>query len=280
MKKLTIFCDGGLGNRLGVLIGGMLTSNKLKRMPILCWPENSWCGCSFTDLFHNEYELINLNINELFNQNKYNTFLIHENQTDLQINHCYPSLENVESLKNNNDENIIYYHNSLPDYYNQEQVLSILSIFRVKNEIKNILEEFCNQNVIDLKTFGIHLRKTDFINFINEEESFKYIESKPNVKFFICSDSSETEEKFLTLSNVFAYKKKYYVEKLKEGDWNDLIVDTEGRRFNFNVNRSRESVKEAFIDLLILSRTNIITQSHSSFLNFAKLYKNIPIKNL
>ena len=46
---------------------------------------------------------------------------------------------------------------------------------------------------------------------------------------------------------------------------------------NFNVNRSKESVIEGFIDLLILSRTKIIVESHSTFLKFAKLYNKINL---
>ena len=85
MKKLIIFCDGGLGNRLGVLIGGILTAKELNREPIICWPENTWCGCSFDDLFCPQYELIGLDINTLFSQNVNSKFLIHENQTNLSI---------------------------------------------------------------------------------------------------------------------------------------------------------------------------------------------------
>jgi hypothetical protein len=277
MKKLIIFCDGGLGNRLGVLIGGILTAQKLNRTPVLCWPENTWCGCSFTDLFESEYEIINLDINNLFSQNINNKFIIHENQTNLQIEHYYPSLENINLLEKYEDETIIYYHNTTPNYFTQNDVLSILNSFNIKHNIKNKVTEFCSKHGVSSDVLGIHFRKTDFQHFLNEEETFNYIKSKPETKFFICSDSFETEEKFITLNNVIVYPKNHYVEKLKEGSWNELITDNEGRQFNFNVNRSKESVIEGFIDLLILSKTNIIIESNSTFLKFAKLYKNINI---
>lgn len=277
MKKLIIFCDGGLGNRLGVLIGGILTSKKLNRVPILCWPENTWCGCSFTDLFDTEYKVLNLNINDLFSQNINSKFMIHENQTNLQLEQYFPNLENIDILSKTEDETIIYYHNSTPPYFTQEDVLSVLSSFNIKNDIRNKVVEFCNKNKIDSNTLGIHFRKTDFQHFLNEEESLNYIGSNSETKFFICSDSFETEEKFSILSNVVIYPKTAYVGKLKEGTWNDVITDNEGRQFNFNVDRSKEAVIEGFIDLLILSKTNILVESHSTFLKFAKLYKNINI---
>jgi hypothetical protein len=277
MKKLIIFCDGGLGNRLGVLIGGILTAQKLDRTPILCWPENTWCGCSFDDLFDSEYQVINLDINKLFSQHIDDKFIIHENQTNLQLEQYYPSLETIDFFKSINDENVIYYHNSTPQYFSQEEVLAILSKFNVKSNIKNNVFEFINKNKIDNNTLGIHFRKTDFQSFLNEEETFNYINSNPQTNFFICSDSFETEEKFNILNNVITYPKNNYVTKLKEGSWNDLTTDNEGRQMNFNINRSKESVIEGFIDLLILSKTNIVIESHSTFLKFAKLYNKINI---
>jgi hypothetical protein len=277
MKKLIIFCDGGLGNRLGVLIGGILTAQKLDRTPILCWPENTWCGCSFDDLFDSEHQVINLDINKLFSQHIDDKFIIHENQTNLQLEQYYPSLETIDFFKSINDENVIYYHNSTPQYFSQEEILTILSKLNIKSNIKNNVFEFINKNKIDNNTLGIHFRKTDFQTFLNEEEAFNYINSNSKINFFICSDSFETEEKFSTLNNVIIYPKNNYVTKLKEGSWNDLTVDNEGRQMNFNINRSKESVIEGFIDLLILSRTNIIVESHSTFLKFAKLYNKINI---
>jgi len=277
MKKLIIFCDGGLGNRLGVLIAGMLTAQKLDRTPILCWPENTWCGCSFNDLFTSEYEIINLNINNLFSQNINNKFIIHENQTNLQLEQYHPNLETIKLFKDIEDETVIYYHNSIPNYFSQEEILTILSKFNVKPNIKNNVFEFINKNKIDNNTLGIHFRKTDFQSFLNEEETFNYINSNSQTNFFICSDSFETEEKFNILNNVIIYPKNNYVTKLKEGSWNDLTTDNEGRQMNFNINRSKESVIEGFIDLLILSKTNIVVESHSTFLKFAKLYNKINI---
>jgi hypothetical protein len=277
MKKLIIFCDGGLGNRLGVLIGGYLFAERFKREIIIAWPENTWCGCSFNDLFQNEYEITNSNINEVFSKNINNKFLIHENQTNFKINSYYPNFNTYKEFENNNDRVLVYYHNSIPDFFGQTDILRILEKFKIKNILKNKVNEFCKIKNIDNKTFGIHFRKTDFGNFLNEDAIFNDLLLNSDKRFFICSDSEETENKFKNLKNVSIFVKKYYVEKLKDGDWNDLIQDNEGRKFNFNVKRSKQSVIESFIDLLILSKTKIITESHSTFLKFAKLYSNIKI---
>lgn len=277
MKKLIIFCDGGLGNRLGVLIGGIIFAKQLKREYIICWPENTWCGCNFNDLFEFKTDLINLSINELFENNLYNKFLIHENQTNYKIDQYYPNIENLNLFKTIEDDIVIYYHNSIPNFFNESEILEILKKFKIKNEILDEVYNFCKLKNINNKTLGIHFRKTDFKNFLNEDEIYNYIISNIKTNFFICSDSSETEQKFNILENVFIYPKKNYVEKLKDGSWNDIIKDNEGREFDFNVKRSKDSVIEGFIDLLILSRTKIIVESHSTFLKFSKLYSNIDI---
>jgi hypothetical protein len=278
MKKLIIFCDGGLGNRLGVLIGGILTAQKLNRTPILCWPENTWCGCSFNNLFDSKYQIINLDINELFSQHINDKFMIHENQTNLELEQYYPSLDTIDFFKNIKDKDVIYYHNSIPNYFSQEEILNVLSKFIIKPIIKSKVIDFCDKNKINNDTLGIHFRKTDFQSFLNEDDIYDVIIKNPSINYFICSDSLETEEKFNILNNVFTYPKNNYVKKLQEtGSWNDLTIDNEGRQFNFNVNRSKESVIEGFIDLLILSKTNIVVESHSTFLKFAKLYKNINL---
>jgi|688.fasta_scaffold13289_10 hypothetical protein len=277
MKKLIIFCDGGLGNRLGALIGGMLTAEKLNRVPIICWPENTWCGCSFNDIFDSKYQTINLSINELFSKNINNKFILHENQTNINIKYYHHTIDTINSLKDNNDTIIIYYHNSIPTYFSDTEVLNTLKGFDINIDIKNKVENFCLEKSIDINTKGIHLRKTDFHHFINEDEIFNHIVDTPNTKYFICSDNLETEEKFNILNNVITNLKNHYVEKFKEGSWNDMIIDNEGRHFNFNVNRTKDSVIEGFIDLLILSKTTIIVETHSTFLKFAKLYNKINI---
>ena len=152
-----------------------------------------------------------------------------------------------------------------------------MSNFKIKENIKNKVDEFCIKNNIDKNVLGIHFRKTDFQTFLDEDKTFAYMSMNPQTNFFICSDSLETEKKFDILNNVIIYPKNSYVTKLVDGSWNDLTIDNEGRQMKFNVNRSRESVIEGFIDLLILSKTNIVVNSHSSFLKFAKLYNKINI---
>ena len=274
MGKVTIFCDGGLGNRLGVLIGGIITSEKLNMDYDICWPANSWCGCHFNDLFDTNKKVIDENINDLFSKNSDSIFLIHENQTKLKLNKIYHhSVQTLDLLKNSED-NIIYYHNQIPTYFDKSEVIKVLSSLNIKKEIVNKVKNFSKESNVENR-IGVHLRRTDFLPKVDENSVFEGIKNSNNL-FFVCSDDPKTEEKFSSLLNVAIHKKNHYVEKLNPSTtWNDKTTDYEGRDFFFNVKRSSESVIEAFIDMLILSRTKIHNNTMSTFLTFANHYSNL-----
>jgi hypothetical protein len=276
MKKIIIFCDGGLGNRLGVLIGGIITAKKLNLDYEICWPANSWCGCDFVDLFDTNKNIINKNINELFLEDSEDVFLIHENQTKSKLKKIYShSLQTLELLKNC-ENNIIYYHNQIPKYYNKSEIINTLSSLKIKKNIIDEVKKFSKEHDIENR-IGIHIRKTDFLPKVDDKIIFDGIINSNNL-FFVCSDDSETEKNFSNLLNVVIHNKKNYAEKLNPStSWNDKTVDYEGREFYFNIKRNSESVIEAFIDMLILSRTKIHNNTMSTFLTFANHYSNLNL---
>jgi hypothetical protein len=71
MKKVSIYCDGGLGNRLCSLIGGLHLSYKLNYDFEIIWLQTRWCNCNFEDLFDNNINHINLskNLDDYINEN-------------------------------------------------------------------------------------------------------------------------------------------------------------------------------------------------------------------
>jgi hypothetical protein len=277
MKEFVIFCDGGLGNRLGTLIGGLLVSDLINFKPIICWPENSWCGCAFSDLFSTDHKVIDNDINDLFSSNMDSIFIMHENQTKFKPNLILKhSKENYESASKLNKK-IIYYHNKISSIFDEKEILIKLSQLEIKKDLLNDVKSFLEENSINKLTQGLHLRKTDSLYKIDDNSIYNFIKNKPTDKYFLCSDDKNTEEFFNNLDNVIINPKTYYVEKLKDGGWNDWTTDNEGRVFNFNVNRTKQSVIEAFQDMLILSRTNIIQNSNSTFLLFANKFSNIDL---
>ena len=78
--------------------------------------------------------------------------------------------------------------------------------------------------------------------------------------------------RFIKNDNAFAYPKVKYVEKLTDdGGWRDTVVDDDGNEYSFNIERSDESVIDAMVDLLILSKSTILNTSESTFLKTALL---------
>jgi len=272
MSIVYIFCDGGLGNRLGSLFGGLHFSMVNNKSPMIIWPENNWCGCSFKDLFDSDIPNTDWGINLAVNNKSECNFIVHDFS---QIKYPVANIEENNfktSIKYKNTNNdIFYYHNIIPDYIDTDTQILLLKSLKINsnilNKVNNFLEPYKEQIIT-----GLHFRKTDFRTFLDEDYYDKIIKQNLDKIFFVCSDDKQTELKFKLNKNVITFEKNNYVNKLIDSDWNASIVDSEGRSFIFNVNRSRESVIEAFIDMLILSKTNIITENSSTFLNFAKLY--------
>jgi hypothetical protein len=213
-------------------------------------------------------------IKELTANNPDALFLVHENQTPSELKNRFPhSLGSLNLLKDQTAP-IVYYHNQVPSYFPEQATLAVLGAIQVRASIRQRVNEFLATHQITADTLGIHFRKTDFPVQLDENSVLQLISQNPSQRFFICSDSAETEAKFGSMPNVITFPKTSYVEKLTDGEWNAKIKDADGRDFNYNVVRSRESVVEGFCDMLILSRTKIISQSPSSFLRFAQLFSN------
>lgn len=278
MKKMIIFSDGGLGNRLNSLVGGLVAADVTNSTPVICWPINNWCGCTFDDLYQTNMFVTNDNIHSVFVEDD-RTYIIHQNQIEKNLKNVHEhSLEILKSLSSS-ETDIVYYHNKLPSYFTNEQIINSLKKFKIQESILTVVQNFCSTNGIDKKTKGVHLRKTDHGKQLDSNEIFNQIEKDRKTKYFVCSDDEATEKEFSRLKNVLVLPKTTYVEKLTEGDWTTKIKDTEGRVFPYNVNRSAQSVIEAFADLLILSRTNIIIRNKSSFLGWAKIYAQVENLN-
>ena len=101
------------------------------------------------------------------------------------------------------------------------------------------------------------------------------VKDNPDTHYFICSDDQKLEERFTAHANAFAFPKNKYVEKLTDdGHWRATIEGPDGEEYAFNIERSDESVIEAMVDLLVLSKSTIIPTSESTFLKTAQLIQD------
>lgn len=282
MPEVVICCDGGLGNRLNGLLGGLTIANLTGFSPIIVWPNNNWCDCLFFDLFENKnLKIRNTPIPEIFFEYKNNSFLVHENQSNIYslnfLSHEANSLNAIRKIK----DSLVYYHNKIPTYFNQSDIIRSLKELKIKSDILQTAITFIQSNNVNKNVKGLHIRKTDNKKQVDENVVFDNVKNSKNIRYFVCSDDQSVENKFNQLNNVIVFPKTNYVEKLVEGTWNTPITDNAGRTFNFNVNRSKDSIIEAYKDILILSRCNLDkVKNKSTFFEIAKLYSNINLENL
>jgi hypothetical protein len=273
MKNIYVHCDGGFGNRYNVLLSGLFLAKKFDLNPIVIWKENNWCGAGFHDLFDVE-QMVYEDFNHLTFFNEHDTFnLIHENQFGQKLAFISPfSLNNLDVVRGyltNHDKDIMFFTNLIPRWVDLNEVYrDIIPSLEFVPEICEEVENF--KKTLPEEYYGVHIRKTDFLNEVNDDSVYEFVKSNTDKTFFICSDDEETERRFTELPNAFSYPKTSYVEKLVDGTWNDRIVDSTGNAHNFNVNRPKESVKQAIVDLLLLSYSNLVnTNLRSTFLQIA-----------
>ena len=277
-RNIHILCDGGLGNRLSGLVGGLIIARQYDLTPVIAWPENNWCGAGFHDLFDNtSWTVTNHNVFQVFEHNLDGIFIIHENQTQFKLDRCYGHSQDYIQQAIAQSGDWVYYHNKIPAYFSQDQIVQELNELLINSQVANCVQEFCQAHSIDNTVAGLHLRKTENFN-LNEESLYEQVSTTLAQRYFVCSDDQVTQERFAQLPNVHARHKNSYVEKLIPGEWYESITDTDGRQTKYNINRNKQSVIEAFVDMLILSRTWIRPTVKSSFLNFARYFAHANIQ--
>ena len=281
MKKLYILCDHGLGNRLGSLVGGLKTAELLNYQPIVCWPINNWCQAEFHELFRSAIELESnefstMLVNQIHDLGLPFFFISQITEGTISKNYFENSLPAVEEIRKLNSD-ALFSCAKLPKSYvrDPEDISKYLKFLGIAESIKRTVEKFATENSIDKTVRGVHIRKTDSKNQIDENIVFENMKNSPQQRYFICSDDKSIEDKFITLSNVIIFPKSTYVEKLQDGQWRDCVTDSAGRNIIFNMNRPKQAMIEAFVDMLILSKTSIDRMSKSTFRGMAERYQGI-----
>ena len=274
-STITIICEGGLANRLGSLLSGVHLS-KLYSIPYkVWWPETSWCHCKYNTLFTSDD---NIHIDPLNDVSDVSTLAITHYRDNL-LNWVTPKRKVILSNDYvmipkdllNQYEHIIWGHNKFPQYIDNTSRIELIQELKIHPDILKQADKFIHEHQISKdNTIGIHIRKTDFGDIVKEKFVYEAIKSHPDLKFFICSDNAEAESLFKELPNTLIYDKSEYVTKkdINNINWGD------------NVFRSEQSVIEAFIDMLILSRTSLqFYVKNSSFAYFSTLFSHYNINN-
>jgi len=259
VSKLIIFCDGGFGNRFGSLISGLVIAKHFNLKPVVHWVNTRVCRLPLSEIFDGFEEISDYDIADCI-------------AVGHIANRNYIWIDNYNSLDElpfERGKTNWYCHHWIPDWMPEELVIEQVKRLKFNKFVFACAEMFCRDNNIDNNTIGLHLRGTDSpLQSQKVEQYHMKIDSSPNIKFLIVSDEEKNELDFTRHSNVITRPKTSYVE---------LHDPTKG--WYENCERTSNSVREAIVDLLILSRTSIVrTNINSSFLKTA-IYLQVANEN-
>lgn len=253
MPIVRIHCDGGLGNRFGPIVDGLIFAERSGFSPLIHWPINTNCAAGLYDLFEH---------------------------VPAEYSECLPPVDwplvghmpwegrEYKPLSELNRVKTDFEFTNNMWSASDEQGKKAMSRFKILPSILEEVDSFCEEHGINKDCYGVHVRATDNLSSRNLNYAEQQVKSRKKV--FICSDEQEIEDHFNKYQNVVTRKKKFYVEKIVPGGWRIPPPPNDPTKC-YNVNRTKESVVEAFIDLLILSRTNFSCIG-STFCKLAKLF--------
>lgn len=259
VKYIVCVNRAGLGNRLRGLVSAMRLCKLLNRKLLLYWENNQYLGCNFNDLFENKFEEITKE--ELKEIKKKNSFVYRDILEEDFKKYDYVILDTWKfvflpneierdfnkTYSSNDGSNIDFEFERIP-IGQREKIINNLNELIPTKRIRGIIEDFnVSNNLKDC--IGLHIRRgdnkftVDGREKVSSDELFiEKIKSMPNERFLLCTDGIEIEN------------------KLKELFKERIIVYPKGNR-----KRSKsESVQEALIDMILLSKTKKIFGSYLS----------------
>ncbi|HZE91737.1 MAG TPA: hypothetical protein VE029_08565 [Rhizobacter sp.] len=277
MRRLVIYCDGGFGNRFNALVSGLIVAKTLDLSPQIVWPVNNWCGASFGELFENELPVVDRELATYTAERERYQYFIVEDRLGLAKAWTSPlhmqTWDEVRAFTSASHDDVFYYTALIPNFIDLAARKEQVHALKLRGDITQRALGFLREASLQPGTyFGVQIRKTDFGgNGADDNNLFELLGKASNKRFFVCSDDKTVEERFKTLPNVSIYSKTAHVEKLVQGSWNEVTSDQSGRLYACNVNRSGQSVLDAVVDLLILSYSQVVQTSNSTFLQTALL---------
>lgn len=229
-KKIIAACPAGLGNRIKCMVSSIKKGGKY-----VYWPLNDACGCEFKELF--QFSMTEIYRSEL------DTSKVDAYSGDAEINKSWKFIN-----KNNFDLDFQYHKLTQSDI---NEFLPYFESIIPKQDIEDTVWAFINKYKESFdkgEVIGVHIRKGDYKvsfdgrQYISTEDKFIekmicLLEVNPNYKFLLCTEDENTEDKFKEIFNkntIIYFPKKF-----------------RGRNSN-------NSIKEAFVDILLLSKCPII----------------------
>jgi len=277
-QTLSIFCDGGFGNRLNTLISGLATARLFELPAKVYWPRNNWCRAGFQQIFTTSLDVSEQSLSDLAGTLSDAIPLLHDSlgantlKVPFQSAYAFGSLEEFAEKVVGAGKNIFYYPALIPPWLPMEHVVATLQSCSYQPVIHDTVVQFV-QETIGGPFYGLHLRRTDLNVGYSDEEVQAIVRNHSTATFFVCSDDPITEALAAVHPHVHRRAKRAYVGKRNDqGDWMALTADDDGRLYHSNIDRNADSVLDGVIDMLILAHGSIVGFSGSTFQNMARLY--------
>jgi len=281
MSRLLIYCDGGFGNRYNALISGLAAADILGCQPDVYWPVNNWCEAEYSELFEDNSRIFTANLIDLKSIAQPWLVLSHDVRNAEYLDVPFVSAYGFSSEAEFADycrkdgRDVFFYPALIPAWISPGRLRGVAAKLRIHPDLVAAAAEFIKTSFPG-EFYGIHLRRTDLVLGYTDTEVGEIVSSHPDQRFFVCSDSVESESAAAHHENVRVRNKQSYVERqVDEKGWSDITLDTSKRAYYSNVKRDAQSVRDALIDLLILSRSTIVGKSASTFLNVARYFKEV-----
>jgi len=276
-RRIYVFCDGGIGNRINSLVSGIAIAEHFQRAITVYWPVNSWCGAAFADIFDNAFEVRCDALDTLAGKFSDAKMMLHDAmgaqflQVPFESAYDYQSMEDFAQRGLPEDRDIFLYPAIIAPWIPEPLVHAALSSLQFTEAIQSAVQSFITKTLV--RPFhGLHLRRTDLRVGLSDAEVMALVQRHPNEVFFVCSDDPQAEALACAHPHVHARTKTHHVEKKEEhADWISLSKDQEGRMSYGNIERSRDAMIEGTIDLLILAHSQIVGFSGSTFQRMARL---------
>ncbi len=241
---------GGISNRIKCLVSMWRICDNTNGELYLHWIKNHTCGANFSDLFENKFEEISAEEIRILSKEEYT---LSETFRFVPIGNEIPD-NFAKVFPTERGNNIDFEFERIPQEV-CENILVYLKKLKPIRTIRYIVDHFVKKyNVKEL--VGVHVRRDDFqtgkerLGYVSSDDKFfekmkELLNENPSTKFLLCTDSQETEDKFVK-------------------EFGDKIIIYKKR------NRDRTTIlntQQGLIDLLLLSKTKHIIGTYRSTFN-------------
>ena len=278
-KVFFIFCDGGLSNRINSLINGLVLCKLVDFSPLVVWPTNNRCDATYEQIFASDIGSINFPLLSFVAHSAQFQLWLHENDIgflgDLVVLRSLEPLHAQYLMRSAGGKPIIFSESLILPWIPFDLVSAVVRQLRFNGSLLSKARQIIDASgvCVDSEYFGVHLRGTDFPTQPPVDKMLAKVRSNFDKKFFVCSDERSIEQIFLPEPNVFIHDKLEYVTKIQNGPWRAEIMDSDGLPYTSNIYRSKCSVEDAVVDLLLLANSTLVSTSNSTFLGLSNLLK-------